>query len=66
MVSTPPENITITLEDVPNLHETRPLTVRLQTLLKLMQKGFGLQCVSIRPVDSIPPNTQSPSKEAGS
>lgn len=45
------ETYTITLTDAANKHETRPIAVRLQALLKLMQRGFGLRCTDIQPTN---------------
>jgi hypothetical protein len=39
----------ITIRDAANRHETRPMSIRLRTLLKLMLRGFGLRCTDIRP-----------------
>ena len=44
------ETYTITVTDAASHHETRPVVIRLRTLLKLMLRGFGLRCVEIRPV----------------
>lgn len=46
------ETYTITLTDAANRHETRPVAVRLQALLKLMLRGFGLRCTDIQPTKS--------------
>ena len=44
------ETYTITVTDAANRHETRPISIRLRTLLKLMLRGFGLRCTDIREV----------------
>ncbi len=51
------ETYTITLTNAANRHETRPVAVRLQTLLNLIQRGFGLRCIDIRPVEIGPGST---------
>jgi|GEM_PF-1597313 len=43
------ESYVITIRDAANRHETRPVSIRLRTLLKLMLRGFGLRCTDIRP-----------------
>lgn len=43
----------ITIRDAANRHETRPISIRLRTLLKLMLRGFGLRCTDIRPAGSV-------------
>ena len=49
------ESYVITIRDAANRHETRPVSIRLRTLLKLMLRGFGLRCTDIRPVKSATP-----------
>ncbi len=47
------ETYVITICDAANRHETRPISIRLRTLLKLMLRGFGIRCVDIRPAGSV-------------
>lgn len=47
----------ITIRDAANRHETRPISIRLRTLLKLMLRGFGLRCTDIRPAGTVPKPT---------
>lgn len=47
------ESYVITIRDAANRHETRPVSIRLRTLLKLMLRGFGLRCTDIRPMKSV-------------
>ena len=46
------ETFIITIRDAASRHETRPVAIRLRTLLKLMLRGFGLRCTDIRPAVS--------------
>lgn len=46
------ETFIITIRDAANRHETRPISIRLRGLLKLMLRGFGLRCTDIRPAVS--------------
>lgn len=43
----------LTIRDAANRHETRPIRIRLRTLLKLMLRGFGLRCTDIRPAGTV-------------
>ena len=55
------ESYVITIRDAANRHETRPISIRLRTLLKLMLRGFGLRCTDIRPAKS---SNESPTTKA--
>ena len=55
------ESYVITIRDAANRHETRPISIHLRTLLKLMLRGFGLRCTDIRPAK---PSNESPATKA--
>lgn len=47
------ESYVITIRDAATRHETRPVSIRVRSLLKLMLRGFGLRCVDIRPAETF-------------